>query len=137
MARVTVVNDNREFLDVVAAILESDRYEATLIKGAAEDALEQIRASRPDVLMIDLRLGSDGLHGWGIAQQVRRDPALEGTPILLCSADNFALREIEDQLDDRYTVVTLKKPFSIDELLGRVDDLLRRRQPLDLGQRGV
>ena len=137
MARVTVVNDNREFLDVVGAILEGDRYETTLIKGAAENALEQIRASRPDVLMIDLRLGSDGMHGWGISQQVRNDPELEGTPILLCSADNFALREIEDQLDDRYTVVTLKKPFSIDALLGRIDDLVLRRQPLDLGQRGL
>ena len=124
MARVTVVNDNPEFLDVVGAILESSRYESTLIKGAAADALEQIRASKPDVLMIDLRLGSDGLHGWSIARQVHDDAALQRTPILLCSADNVALDQIEDQLDDRFTVVTLRKPFSIDALLARIDELL-------------
>lgn len=124
MARVTVVNDNPEFLEVVGAILESGRYESTLIKGAAPDALEQIRASKPHVLMIDLRLGSDGLHGWKIAREVHDDPSLQGTPILLCSADSFALREIEGQLDDRFTVVTLQKPFSIDALLKRIDGML-------------
>lgn len=124
MPRVTVVNDNPEFLEVVGAILESGRYESTLIKGAAPDALEQIRASKPHVLMIDLRLGSDGLHGWKIAREVHDDPHLQGTPILLCSADNFALREIEDELDDRFVVVTLKKPFSIEALLDRIDGLV-------------
>jgi len=124
MPRVTVVNDNPEFLEVVGAILESGRYESTLIKGAAPDALEQIRASEPDVLMIDLRLGSDGLHGWKVAREVHDDPGLQGTPILLCSADSLALHEIENELDERFTVVTLKKPFSIDDLLARIDGLL-------------
>lgn len=124
MARVTVVNDNPDFLEVVGAVLEADQYQATLIDGDIDGALERIRASQPDVLMIDLRLGSDGLHGWNVAQQVRRDTQLCGTPILLCSADMIALREVEDQLDDKFAVMTLTKPFSIDALLARIDDLV-------------
>lgn len=124
MARITVVNDNPDFLELIGDILEDDRYETTLIDGDREGALERIRASAPDVLMIDLRLGSEGLHGWKIAQQVRHDPMLEGTPILLCSGDIPALHEVENDLDDRYTVVTLTKPFAVDDFLALIDRLV-------------
>lgn len=126
MARVTVVNDNPEFLDLVRDILEDDRYEATTVDGDQPDALTRIRASRPDVLMIDLRLGSDGLHGWDIAQEVRRDRNLDGVPILLCSGDLLALAEIADELADTTDVATLAKPFSIDDLTDSIDRLLGR-----------
>ncbi|MGI8659193.1 MAG: response regulator [Candidatus Limnocylindria bacterium] len=130
MPRVTVVNDNPEFLELVGDILEGDRYETTLIEGdATNDALDRIRTSQPDVLMIELRLGRDGIHGWAIAQEVRNDPEMRGTPILLCSADLVALRRIEDDLDDTYSVVTLTKPFSIDDLTDRVDQLVAGAQP--------
>ena len=40
MARITVVNDNPEFLDLVHDILEGDRYDTTLIDGDRPDALD-------------------------------------------------------------------------------------------------
>ena len=124
MARVTVVNDNPEFLELIREILESDRFEATTIDGDQADALDRIRASRPDVLMIDLRLGRDGLHGWRVAQEVRRDPELDGVPILVCSGDVFALRDIEADLATSKHVAALEKPFSIDQLTDTIDELL-------------
>ena len=124
MARVTVVNDNPEFLELVRDILEDDRYEATTIDGDRPDALERIRASRPELLMIDLRMGTDGLHGWNVAQQVRADPDLAGLPVLVCSADAFAVREMEEELNGTRRTATLLKPFTIDELTGAIDKLL-------------
>ena len=124
MARVTVVNDNPEFLALVQDILEDDRYEATTIDGDRPDALEAVRESRPDLLMIDLRMGSDGLHGWDIAQQVRADSVFDGLPVLICSADVLALKELEADLDRTQHVGTLTKPFSIDELTESIDELL-------------
>jgi CheY-like chemotaxis protein len=124
MARVTIVNDNPEFLDLCRDILEDDRYEATTIDGDRPDALDQIRASRPDVLMIDIRLGTDALHGWRVAQEVRRDPQFTGLPILVCSGDLLALGEVADDLEEQRHVRTLAKPFTVDDLTGAVDDLL-------------
>ena len=124
MARVTVVNDNPEFLELVSDILEDDRYETTTIDGDRPDALDEVRASRPDLLMIDLRMGSEGLHGWDIAQQVRADPAFTGLPVLICSADVLALKSLEGDLDDTRHVQSLTKPFSIDELIGVIDGML-------------
>src|SRR5687768_10370726 len=60
MPRITVVNDNEAFLELVRDILEDDRYEVTTIDGDRPDALARIKASRPDVLMIDLRFGAEG-----------------------------------------------------------------------------
>ncbi len=124
MARITVVNDNPEFLDLVDAILEEDRYESTTIDGDRADALEAILASRPDLLMIDLRMGSEELHGWDIAQQVRATPELNGLPILICSADLRALEAIKGDLDPKHHVATLVKPFGVDELTASIDALL-------------
>ena len=124
MARVTVVNDNPEFLKLVHDILEDDRYEATTIDGDRHDALELIRASRPDLLMIDIRMGAKELHGWRVAQELRRDPRFDGLPILVCSGDVVALKEIADDLDEQRHVRTLTKPFGIDELTQSVDELL-------------
>jgi CheY-like chemotaxis protein len=124
MARVTVVNDNPEFLALVQDILEDDRYEAITIDGDRPDALDAVRASRPDLLMIDLRMGTDGLHGWDIAQQVRSEPDFAGLPVLICSADVLALKELEDDLERTQHVGTLTKPFSIDDLTESIDELL-------------
>ena len=124
MTRVTVVNDNPEFLELIHEILEDDRFDTTTIDGDREDALDAVRASRPDVLMIDLRLGSDKLHGWDIAQKVRAESDFHGLPVLVCSADLQAMAEIRDDLDDTQHVATLTKPFKIDDLTGALDRLL-------------
>ena len=129
MVRVTVVNDNPEFLELVHDILEDERYEAITIDGDRDDALDAVRASRPDLLMIDLRMGSDELHGWDIAQQIRAEPDLDGLPVLVCSADIQALKAIEEDLGDTQRVAALTKPFSIDDLMAAVDRLLAEAAP--------
>ena len=121
--RVTVVNDNPEFLEVVHDVLEDERYDATTVDGDRPDALERIRQSKPQVLMIDLRLGADGMHGWDIAQQIRADDEFDGLPVLICSADSFALKEIEEDLAREHHVESMCKPFSIETLTETVDRL--------------
>jgi CheY-like chemotaxis protein len=124
MARVTVVNDNPEFLDLVHDILEGDRYDTTQIDGDRPDAVDVIRSSHPDLLMIDVRLGIPGDHGWEIAQQVRSDPQFQELPVLLCSADTLALEGLESGLAQTRRVATLAKPFTIEELVSTIDELL-------------
>lgn len=124
MARVTVVNDTPDFLDLVHDILEGDRYQTTLIDGDQDDAFELVRASRPDLLMIDLRLGGQGLSGWEIAQRVREEPNLQGLPVIVCSADLQAMSELESDLAGTRHVATLPKPFEIEELTDTIDRLL-------------
>ena len=129
MARITVVNDHAEFLELVRDILESDDYETTTIDGDKPGALEAIRESRPDLLMIDLRMGTDRLHGWNIAQEVRADAELGSVPILLCSADTMAIEELREQLEGQHQVAVIRKPFTIDALTEAIDRLLAGAVP--------
>ena len=124
MARITVVNDNPEFLELVHDILEDEHFETTAIDGDRDDALALVVQSNPDLLIIDLRMGSDELHGWDIAQQVRREPSLEGLPLIVCSADQTALLSLADDLAETKKVETLLKPFAISELTAAIDRLL-------------
>jgi CheY-like chemotaxis protein len=124
MARITVVNNNPEFLELVSDILESDRYEATTIDADRPEALDRIRASLPDLLMIDLRLGEEGSDGWDLARQLRSESDFAGLPILVCSGDLAVLDEIEPDVTDNRRVETLAKPFGIDELTAAIDRLL-------------
>ena len=124
MPRITVVNDNPEFLEMMDEVLEDGRYASTTIDGDRPDALEAIRESRPDLLIIDVRLGVEGDHGWQIAKQVRGDAAFTDLPVLLCCADPYALAEMGEEISATRKVETLTKPFSVDELTDAVARLL-------------
>lgn len=121
--RVVVVNDNPDFLEVMEELLRNERYSATTIDGDREDAVAQIRLAKPDVLMIDLRLGTEGLHGWDVVKDVRADATLSQLPTLICSADLSALDDVQDEMEAMPHVATLPKPFSIAELTEKLDQL--------------
>ena len=119
-----MVNDNPEFLELVHDILESERFTTTVVDIDQGDVVGAVRASRPDVLMIDLRMGSEEMRGWSIAQQVRADPRYERLPVLVCSADVVALDAIADEIGAARDVAALAKPFAIDDLTAAIDRLL-------------
>lgn len=123
MHRITVVNDNPEFLDVIRAVLEDERYECITVDVDTPDTLDRIRASHPDLLLIDLRLGHEGDEGWRLAQQIRSVPGFERLPLIVCSGDISALVEIEPAVAGTARAETLAKPFAIEQLTEAIDRL--------------
>ena len=124
VARVTVVNDNPEFLELLRELLEDERYAVTTVDSDLPNSLSRIRESQPQLLIMDLRMGSDALHGWDISQQVRETPELQDLPIIICSADLLALRDLEADMQSSNRVATLTKPFALGELTETVSGLL-------------
>jgi len=123
---IVVVNDNPEFLDVMADILHDHRYAATVIDGDRENALELVQAAEPDGLIIDLRLGRDELHGWDVLQEIRRDPHLSELPTIICSGDIEGLAGLAEKLAGMRRVATIKKPFAVQEMLSTLERVLER-----------
>ena len=115
--RITVVNDNPEFLELMDALLEEGSgYDVTTIDGDTITDVEPIRRSRPDLLIIDLRLRRDGLAGWDVLLAVRGDLELRQLPVILCTGDLEGLREHAGEITQDQRVATLEKPFHIDAL---------------------
>lgn len=121
--RITVVNDDADFLELMHDLLGEDSgYEVTTIDGDSIHDVQPIRRSRPDLLIIDLRWRREGLVGWDILQAVRHDTELGELPIILCTGDLAALEEHAGEITSDPKVETLTKPFQIAQL----ETLVRR-----------
>ena len=123
MQRVTVVNDSPEFLRLMADVLHDAHYPATVIDGDRYDAMELIEAAEPQILIIDLRLGSDGLHGMDILRWARQHSELSTVPTIVCTGDSYGLEQVQEELDSFPGVTVLMKPFSVDELYAALQQL--------------
>ncbi|HUF07156.1 MAG TPA: response regulator [Candidatus Binatia bacterium] len=125
--RISVLNDNPEFLELMAAILDEDAgYEVTLFAEAAT-TVDELAASTPDLVIVDLLLG--GASGWDTIVLSRADERLADVPIVVCSADVSALRDREADLERIGNIHVLPKPFGIDELTELVERIIGRAVP--------
>ena len=123
--RISVVNDNPEFLDLMAAILAEDAgYDVSLFDGE-HTTVDEIAASDPQLLIVDLLLG--GASGWEIVTLARADGRLADIPVLICSADVTGLRDRAEELERVGNVHVLRKPFGVDELTDAVAGLVDRK----------
>ena len=126
--RISVVNDNAAFLELMSAILDEDAgYEVTLFDGE-KTSIAELVASRPELVIVDLILG--GTSGWEIVTLSRADPTLAEVPIVICSADVTALRDRAEELERIGDVHILEKPFSIDQVTEVVERLIGRGAPV-------
>ncbi len=119
MARLLVVDDDRQLLDVLAIALADGGHEVqTASDGLA--GLDAVRSFRPDLVIADVNMPR--LDGFALCRKLRE--AGHATPVvLLTSRDN----EIDETLglelgaDDYVT-----KPFAMRVLLARISAILRR-----------
>ena len=118
--RILVVDDDPRTLRFVRETLSAAGY-APLVTGAPDDLAGLIRAERPELVLLDLRLpGRDGI---ALLEEV---PALSDVPVIFISGygrDETVARAFELGADD-YIV----KPFSPTELVARIGAALRRRR---------
>src|SRR3990170_913123 len=119
MARILVVEDERDIADFIARGLILKGYEVDAAHDG-EEALARARERRPDLVVLDLMLpGVDGI------EVCRRLRAAGDVPIIILTArDSVAdkVRGLDAGADDYVT-----KPFAFDELLARVRAALRRK----------
>ena len=131
--RITVVDDQRDFLDLMRLILEPRGHTVTCIaEGATLDALI---ASRPDLLMIDLRLEQPAhdLSGWELIVLASHHRSLAGVPIVVCSADLVEMQRRTAELGESERFELLAKPFDVDAAEELVERLLATRDAIRLG----
>jgi len=124
MARILIVDDDRAFRLSTAALLRADGYDVDGVADGAA-AAEALRATRPDLVVLDLRM--PGIDGLGVVEALRMWG--ERVPILMISGFgtvDAAVRALHLGADDFLT-----KPVEPDVLSARVADLLARRPLLE------
>lgn len=123
MARIVVVEDEIDLQAVLQYNLEQAGHEVLpALRGA--EALALVREKRPSLVLLDLMLPD--MSGTEICRAIKDNPATRGVPVIMLTAKGEEIdRVVGFELGaDDYVV----KPFSVRELLLRVNAVLRRAE---------
>jgi two-component system, OmpR family, phosphate regulon response regulator PhoB len=121
MARILIVEDEKDLAELLVYNLNAEGYETEIaLTGAG--ALARARATRPDLLLLDLMLPD--ISGHEVIRMLKADPAHSRTAVVMVTAkgqEQDRVQGLELGADD-YVV----KPFAVKELVLRVKAVLRR-----------
>ena len=124
-AKILLVEDDQNFGDVLRSFLEVHDYDVTLAQDGVA-GLEAYRHGQWDLCIFDVMMPR--LSGFELAKKVRENDTQ--TPIIFLTAKAMkedVLNGFELGADDYIT-----KPFNSEELLARINVILRRSQiPVD------
>ena len=121
---ILCIEDEQEMIDLMRLILTRRGYE---IRGAfgGKNGLEMIRKDHPDLVLLDLMMPE--MDGWEVYQQMKADDATKNIPVIVVTAKAQSIDKVLGlhiaKVDDY-----IAKPFSPQELLTSVDNVLARKQ---------
>jgi DNA-binding response OmpR family regulator len=121
MARILVAEDEQQIGDMVAFKLANSGHEVVRVMDG-QAALVAAARQRPDAIILDVRMPL--LDGFSVLARLKADPELRAIPVIMLTArgqERDILSGLQGGAAD-YVV----KPFSLKELLARVDAALQR-----------
>ncbi|MBI2906151.1 MAG: response regulator transcription factor [Chloroflexi bacterium] len=115
---VLVVDDEPRYIKLVEYNLQGSGYRVVTAT-CGNEALQRVARENPDLVILDIRM--PGMDGYEVCQRIRDFSVV---PIIMLTAkgeDSEKVRGLRLGADDYIT-----KPFSAEELLARVEAVLRR-----------
>ena len=129
-ARIMVINDTQEILELFEDLLTDEGYEVILYSFGIQDMEEVVRAA-PDLIVLDLIIGGEQV-GWQMLQKLKMKRKTANIPVIVCTAAVNAVQEMEGYLKSKKVGLVLK-PFDIDDLLHAVSRALDPKMSLSPG----
>lgn len=126
MPTILIVDDEEDIRELIAVNLMREEDYKLLEAVTGLEALHHARASKPDLIILDLMLPE--MDGLTVYRHLREDPRTKSIPVIMLTA--------RGRLEEKITGLELgaddylSKPFSPKELMLRVRNLLRRTNPL-------
>jgi DNA-binding LytR/AlgR family response regulator len=115
---VLVVDDDESIVEVIRLAFEADGMRV-LSAGDGAEALEVLRAEDVEVVVLDIMMPK--VDGWMALMEIRNDPRLSDTPVIMLTAKTQDLAKTLAFKQGVQQYVT--KPFNIMELTARVRSL--------------
>ena len=127
--KILVIDDEEHILELLKFNLELSGFDVC-VSSEANQAIELIGKEKPDLLLLDWMLPK--ISGRDILKKIRQDENIYDLPVIMLTAKNMEDDKIQGLnvgADDYIT-----KPFSIKELMARINTILRRYRVSDKSQ---
>ena len=119
-ARILIIEDNADFLEVLAYSLRAAGYTLLTAK-TGKEGLDTARREQPDLILTDLMLPL--LNGYEICSMLKQDARYKHIPIMVLSATK--VQEPDEQLAKNCGAdLFVLKSIEPKELLAKVRELL-------------
>ncbi len=124
MNKILIVEDNKKGSQILKEVLEKEGYEVIV----ANDGIEGFRMAKkeiPDLVLLDLLLPK--ISGFDICIKLMEDEKTRRIPIIVISTlaeDKLTYEKLKKCEVLRF----MRKPYSMDELLGEVKKVLNEKK---------
>ncbi len=122
--KILVVDDEADARNYLTALFEDNGYR-TVTANDGKAALEAAKSEEPDLITLDLSMPEES--GVRAYRNVKSDPALKDTPVIIITAVGDSMKKFIDKLK----VIPepegfMSKPINPDELLKMTADILSK-----------
>lgn len=123
--RILIIEDQEKIANAISYVLKSHKYEVDVINDG-ELGYEYALLNNHDLIILDIML--PGMDGYTILENIKRKKI--ETPVIILSAKS----EVEDKVHglDLGAEDYLPKPFAMEELISRINVIMRRKSNDDI-----
>ena len=127
-AKILIVDDDPDIVETIQFSLDHEGYEVTTSADGV-DGLNKAREIQPDLIVLDVMLPEE--NGYRVARAIKEDIRAgrisKQIPIILLTARNLRSEPDREKifLNFSQTDIVIYKPFEMDNLLKRIQELLK------------
>jgi CheY-like chemotaxis protein len=125
MAKILVVDDDKDFIKITKMILQANNYEIVTAANG-EQGLQVMRREKPDLVILDVMM-SYILDGLDVRRTMAEDNELKNIPVIMATSLTAAKAKGSLPTDEYVpTAEWVHKPIDPDTLLERVKKALSK-----------
>jgi DNA-binding response OmpR family regulator len=121
MTKVLLAEDDSMMVNLLQTLLGMEGYQTASVLGKDESFLDVVRKEKPDIILLDVHLGSQ--NGLDLMQSMRNSPDLANMKVIMSSGINMLI-ECEDAGANDF----LLKPYMPDELIKKLRTCLAQNE---------
>ncbi|MDX1976802.1 MAG: response regulator [Pseudanabaenaceae cyanobacterium bins.68] len=125
--RIFIVDDSPILLKQLASLIESWGYEVSITSNATT-AIAQMIPQQPAIIFLDLNM--PGTNGFELIKQIRRQPELNLTPLVMITAENNVANSFRAKWANCRFLAKPKATTDTAEFRSQLRSLLRELAPL-------